>query len=87
MSLPRYKQHLKQIARHLRREMTDAEHALWGKLRRKRIQGIQFYRQRPIGDYVVDFYAPKVKLVVEVDGSQHLSPDGIQRDYRRDAYL
>ena len=68
----KYNRSLKQPARRLRREMTNAEQALWGKLRRKQIQGIQFYRQRPIGDYVVDFYAPQVKLVVEVDGSQHL---------------
>ena len=40
-----------------------------------------------MGDYIVDFYAPKVKLVIEVDGSQHLEEDHIERDKRRDAAL
>ena len=46
-----------------------------------------FYRQKPIGEYIVDFYAPRSKLVVEVDGSQHLDAEGENRDARRDAYL
>jgi very-short-patch-repair endonuclease len=48
---------------------------------------VQFYRQKPIGNYVVDFYAPGVKLVVEVDGSQHLDQNHINKDVRRDTYL
>jgi very-short-patch-repair endonuclease len=49
--------------------MTDSERALWEMLRRKQVQSVQFYRQKPIGNYIVDFYAPKAKIVVEVDGS------------------
>ena len=49
--------------------------------------GVQFYRQKPIGDYIVDFYAPKAKLVVEVDGSQHLTGDHVELDQKRDLYL
>ena len=83
----KYNPNLKQRARRLRREMTDAERALWSKLRGKQIQGVQFYRQKPIGNHIVDFYAPKAKLVVEVDGSQHLEESHVQKDNRRDAYL
>jgi len=49
--------------------------------------GVQFYRQKPIGDYIVDFYAPKAKLVVEVDGSQHRTGDHVESDQKRDLYL
>ncbi len=57
------------------------------KLRRKQVLDVQFYRQKPIGDYIVDFYAPKAKLVVEVDGSQHLEPARMDHDRRRTAFL
>ncbi|MDE2024823.1 MAG: endonuclease domain-containing protein [Gammaproteobacteria bacterium] len=67
--------------------MTDAELKLWSRLRRKQICGVQFYRQKPLGPYVVDFYAPKVQLIVEVDGSQHLTQDGVVSDDERDEFL
>ena len=41
-----------------------------GELRRKQVQAVQFYRQKPIGNYIVDFYAPMARIVVEVDASQ-----------------
>jgi very-short-patch-repair endonuclease len=56
-------------------------------LRGKQIAGIQFYRQKPIGNYIVDFYAPKAKLVIEIDGSQHLEPHYAEKDQERDEYL
>ena len=65
--------------------MTDSEHALWERLRRKQVQAVQFYRQKPIGNYIVDFYAPKAKIVVEVDGSQHMESEQAARDLQRDA--
>ena len=58
-------------ARRLRRNMTDAERRLWRALRRRQIDGFQFRRQHPIGQYVVDFVCMAAKLVVEVDGGQH----------------
>jgi very-short-patch-repair endonuclease len=67
--------------------MTDSEQALWARLRGKQLKDIQFYRQRPIGKAIVDFYAPKAKLVVEVDGSQHFTPDNTQKDEKRSAVL
>jgi very-short-patch-repair endonuclease len=74
-------------ARELRKNMTEAEQALWFKLRRKQLLDVQFYRQRPIGNYVVDFYAPSAKLVIEVDGSQHLEKDHLVLDEQRDKFL
>ena len=67
--------------------MTDAEKRLWAKIRMKQLRGYQFYRQKPIGDYIVDFYCPKAKLVVEIDGSQHLVGETILYDRIRDDYL
>ena len=67
--------------------MTDAEHRLWFRLRRKQLLGVQFYRQKPIGKYIVDFYAPAVALVIEVDGGQHFEASQARRDERRTAYL
>ena len=83
----RYSSELKASARRLRTNSTDAERRLWGRLRRKQILGIQFYRQKPIGNYIVDFYAPAVRLIVEIDGSQHLEPDQARRDEFRTAYF
>ena len=86
MPLP-YSRNLKHPSRDLRTGMTDAERKLWSRLRHKQILGIQFYRQKPLGPYIVDFYAPAVKLVVEVDGSQHDEPDHLRKDAERDANL
>jgi len=83
----KYNPDLKQPSRHLRSDMTDAEQALWARLRRKQIMDIQFYRQKPIGQYIVDFYAPKVHLVVEVDGGGHFEEAAKQYDKRRTIFL
>lgn len=83
----RYKGHLKNRARHLRKNMTDSERVLWSRLRGKQMFGIQVYRQKPIGEYIVDFFIPKAKLVIEVDGSQHLARENVARDQRRDEYM
>jgi len=49
-----YKPQLKPVARRLRAAITDAEHRLWFRLRSKQLLGVQFYRQKPIGKYIVD---------------------------------
>ena len=67
--------------------MTDAEIMLWEKLRGRQLKGHQFYRQKVIGSYIVDFYCSKAKLVIEVDGGQHYSSEGIDRDKIRDGFL
>jgi very-short-patch-repair endonuclease len=48
---------------------------------------VQFYRQKPLGNYIVDFYAPRAGLVIEIDGAQHLEEAHTARDAHRDAYL
>ncbi|MBL8515286.1 MAG: endonuclease domain-containing protein [Betaproteobacteria bacterium] len=77
----------KQLARNLRSELTDAEQRLWHGVRGKQILGVQSYRQRPIGPYIVDFHAPSVQLVVEVDGSQHYEQNAIVVDKKRTRFL
>lgn len=76
---------LREHARELRKNQTDAEQVLWSRLRRKRIEGARFRRQQPIGPYIVDFVSFDRRLVIEVDGSQH-DADGL-RDSERDNFL
>jgi very-short-patch-repair endonuclease len=82
-----YERRLKSNARALRGNLTEAEQKLWYRLRRKQINGWQFYRQKPLGPYIVDFYCPAACLVVEVDGSQHFEAEDAQLDQVRDQYL
>jgi very-short-patch-repair endonuclease len=60
---------------------------LWEKIRGKQLKGYQFYRQKTIGNYIVDFYCPKAKLVIELDGGQHYSFEGKEKDRERDGYM
>ncbi len=82
-----YNTKLKRYSQELRRNMTDAERLLWSNLRRKQLKGIQIYRQRIIGNYIVDFYCPSAKLIIEIDGGQHYSNGGIKEDQTRDDYM
>jgi very-short-patch-repair endonuclease len=82
-----YNNKLKPFSRSLRSNMTDAEKLLWSKIRRKQLKGLQFYRQKIIGNYIADFYCPKLKLVIEVDGGQHYSAEGRENDRVRDNYM
>lgn len=82
-----YNLKLKEPSRALRKSMTDAERLLWSHLRGKQLLEVQFYRQKPIGHFIVDFYAPVAQLVIEVDGSQHDEPEHRQKDIIRDRYL
>ena len=82
-----YTAHLQDTARQWRKNLTDSEAALWSRLRNTQLLGIQFYRQQPIGEHIVDVFAPRAQLVVEVDGSQHPGSDNALKDRRRDRYL
>jgi very-short-patch-repair endonuclease len=82
-----YAPRLKANARALRGNLTEAEEKLWYRLRRKQINGWQFYRQKPLGPYIVDFYCPAARLVVELDGGQHFEPEHQAADHKRDAQL
>ena len=61
----------KELARTLRKNMTDAERLLWYNLRDRRLNGYKFRRQYPIGSFIVDFVCVERKLIIEVDGGQH----------------
>ena len=82
-----YNPKLKESSRQLRNNMTDAELLFWSKVRNKQLKGVQFYRQKPVGNYIVDFYCPKANLVVEIDGSQHYEESGMENDGVRDEYM
>lgn len=82
-----YRKNLKTPSRELRGSMTDAEQLLWSHLRRKQLHGVQFYRQKPLGPFIVDFFAPSAGLVVEVDGGQHYEAEHLERDRQRDQCL
>ena len=73
------------IARKLRRDMTREERKLWYDCLRN--LPIRFYRQKPIGNYIADFYCPKLHLVIELDGSQHYQDKGIAYDMSRSREL
>ena len=73
------------FARQLRSAPTDAEIRLWSRLRRKQLDGFRFRRQQPIGPYIVDFFCPDAKLIVEVDGGQHNVEE--EKDARRTRWL
>ncbi|QNN22449.1 endonuclease domain-containing protein [Planctomycetales bacterium ZRK34] len=72
-------------ARRLRRDMTGPERALWWILRDRRLGGIKFRRQVPIGPFVVDFVCFEHRLIIEVDGESHVGR--ADEDARREAYL
>ena len=74
-----------QNSRNLRHEMTDAELVLWRALRSNQMENVHFRRQHAVGPFVVDFCAPRRKLVIEVDGGQH----AVQGEYdrKRSEYL
>ena len=73
-------------ARKLRREMSLPEVLLWQALK-KRPGDLRFRYQHPAGEYVLDFFCPRIRLVVEVDGQAHDRGDRPERDAERDAWL
>ncbi len=82
-----YNNNLQGYSRELRKSMTDAEVRLWSRLRLRQLKGYQFYRQRIIGNYIVDFFCPRAKLVIEVDGGQHYFDKMVLTDIKRDDHL
>jgi very-short-patch-repair endonuclease len=83
----RLKSEIRSFARHLRRNQTDAERRIWRHLRGRRLMGLRFRRQHPIGPYFADFVCLELRLVVELDGGQHADPCGLERDRVRTAAL
>ena len=76
-----------EFAKQLRREQTNVERKLWQALRGRKFAGFKFRRQQPIGPYIVDFVCFEANLVVELDGDQHGSGQGIVQDRRRTQLL
>lgn len=66
-----YNPRLKQIGRMLRNNMTLAEILLWNQLKSRQLLGFDFHRQKPIDEFVVDFFCPKLLLAIEIDGASH----------------
>jgi very-short-patch-repair endonuclease len=79
-----YNKELLQYSQALRSNMTDAEKRLWLKLRLKQLNGYRFYRQKIIENYIVDFFCPEAKLIIEVDSSQHMADKEAKADKIRD---
>ena len=73
------------LAKHLRQNMTPWERRLWYDFLRQ--YPVRFQRQKAIGDYIVDFYCAKARLVVELDGGGHYSPETAEKDNLRTAAL
>lgn len=70
----------------LKKDMTSEEELVWKNIRKDKL-GVRFRRQYGIGEYIVDFYCPKLRLVIEIDGGQHYSQKGLEYDRIREEYM
>ena len=77
----------KPLSQNLRRDQTPWETKIWNFLRNRNIRNLKFRRQFRIGNYIVDFCCLSKKLVIELDGGQHNTTEGREKDARRDAFL
>jgi very-short-patch-repair endonuclease len=78
-----YNKNLKQFSRNLRNNSTLGEVLLWNELKAGKMYGYKFNRQKPLGNYIVDFYCKSLALVIEVDGESHYSEEAYVRDEKR----
>jgi very-short-patch-repair endonuclease len=78
---------MKNTRKYLRKNLTEAELVLWEILKNKKLCGLKFRRQYSIGHYIVDFYCPSERLIIELDGQHHFTPEGIAQDQERDNHL
>lgn len=79
-----YNPDLKQKSRRLRKNSTLAEVLLWNQLRSRKLRGHKFLRQKPIGEYIVDFFCNELRLVIEIDGESHVGrecQDQVRAEY------
>ncbi len=82
-----YKPELKDLARELRNCSTKAEIKLWVQLKGKQMLGYDFHRQKPLLNYIADFYCPELNLVIEIDGYSHEFEETQIRDKRKEIEL
>jgi very-short-patch-repair endonuclease len=86
-SFLRYNPKLKEYARKLRNNSTKSERELWKYLKGRQMKGYDFHRQKPIDEYIVDFFCPKLMLAIELDGYSHLLEGYQQKDRRKEYEL
>ncbi len=79
----KYNPKLKEFARQLRNNATKAEIRLWQKLKRNQMYGYDFHRQKPIDEYIVDFFCNKLQLAIEVDGYSHEILEVWEKDVKK----
>tara|TARA_R110002167_G_scaffold265598_1_gene472405 strand:- start:230 stop:652 length:423 start_codon:yes stop_codon:yes gene_type:complete len=82
-----YNHKLKEFARELRNNSTKAEVILWQKIKRKQMYGYDFHRQKPLGNYIVDFFCHELMLAIEVDGYSHSLLKVYNRDIKKEKEL
>jgi very-short-patch-repair endonuclease len=78
-----YNPKLKELAKQLRQNMTFSEVKLWNEIKNGQLMGYDFDRQRPIGNYIVDFFCKDLQLAIEVDGITHLDEKVMEKDFIR----
>lgn len=82
-----YNRNLKKFSRDLRFHSTLSEILLWQKLRASQLRGYGFNRQKPLGNFIVDFYCRKLSLVIEIDGDSHFYAESLLEDQKRQNLL
>ena len=87
MPIIHYNPKLKALAAQLRSRGTKSEILLWNELKGGQLNGLRFIRQKPIGDFIVDFYCKEVGLVIELDGLSHQCNEVMDLDERKQSYL
>lgn len=82
-----YNPKLKQLARQLRNDSTKAEIFMWQMLKGKQLYGYDFHRQKPLDNYIVDFFCQELMLAIELDGFSHLFDEVYQKDLEKEKTL
>ena len=82
-----YNKNLKEYSQDLTNHSTQSEVLLWQKLKASQFRGYAFNRQKPLGNFIVDFYCKKLKLVIEIDGDSHFHIESVVNDQRRQLIL
>ena len=82
-----YNPNLKGLARQLRNKSTKSEIILWQKLKRKQMYGYDFHRQKPVDNYILDFFCYELMLGIEVDGYSHEFAEVYEKDLVKEAKM
>lgn len=82
-----YNPKLKELAKQLRKNSTQSEIKLWKYLKGKQMMGYDFHRQKPIDNYIVDFFCNKLRIAIELDGFSNHLPETFQKDKKKEKRL